>query len=111
MSGSAIMVIGSGGVLVELVGDSVTLLLPASKAEIRQALGRLRVYRLLQGYRGRPAADLDGVVDTIARLADFARDCHTRLLELDINPLLVTSQGCIAADVLLREVDADAVPG
>lgn len=102
------LVIGSGGVMVELLRDTVTMLLPASEEQVRAALERLQVFRLLQGFRGRPAADLDAVVGAIVAITDFARDYHSRLLELDVNPLLVTPRGCIAADVLLRETEVDA---
>ncbi len=101
------LVIGSGGVLVELIHDSVTLLLPASRAQIRDAIGRLRVSRLLDGFRGGVAADLDAVVSTISAVAGFAQSHRSKLLELDINPLLITPYACIAADVMLREVDPD----
>jgi len=101
-----IMVIASGGVLVELMRDTRTLLLPAGDDEIRRALSELKCFALLQGFRGRPAADIDRLVAAIRALADFAAARHERLLEMDINPLLVTPRRCIAADVLMREVVA-----
>jgi len=96
------LVLGSGGVLVELVGDRVTLLMPASEAEIRAALGSLRASRLLGGYRGRPAGDVDAAVRAIAAIQGFALAQHSRLVELDVNPLLVCERGAIAVDALLR---------
>ena len=98
-----LLVLASGGVLVELARDARTLLLPASDAEIRAALESLRCFPLLQGFRGKPAADMNGVIASIRRLIDLAearRDC---LVEMDINPLMVTASRCIAADVLIRE--------
>ncbi len=98
-----LLVLASGGVLVELARDARTLLLPASDAEIRAALESLRCFPLLQGFRGKPAADMNGVIASIRRLVDLAearRDC---LVEMDINPLMVTASRCIAADVLIRE--------
>jgi acyl-CoA synthetase (NDP forming) len=98
-----LLVLASGGVLVELARDARTLLLPASDAEIRAALESLRCFPLLQGFRGKPAADMNCVIASIRRLIDLAearRDC---LVEMDINPLMVTANRCIAADVLLRE--------
>ncbi len=96
------LVLGSGGVLVELVADRRTLLLPASEAEIRTALGSLRVSRLLAGYRGRPAGDLDAAVAAVRAIQDFALAHQHRLLELDINPLIVLAHGAVAVDALLR---------
>ncbi len=98
-----LLVIASGGVLVELTRDAQTLLLPASDAQLREALRRLRCFALLRGYRGKPAANLDRVVATMRRLIDFAGANRGSLLELDVNPLMVTRDACIAADVLIRE--------
>ena len=97
------LVIASGGVLVELLEDACTLLLPTSDEQIRNALCGLRCFRLLQGYRGRPAADIDALVACIRQLAGFAEERHARLLEMDVNPLMVTAHRCVAADVLIRE--------
>ncbi|WP_263248698.1 acetate--CoA ligase family protein [Saccharopolyspora rosea] len=95
------LTIGAGGVLVELVRDAVTLLLPVQRAQIRAALAELRIWPLLAGFRGR-SADVDAVVAAIAAIADYARD-HDRLVELDVNPLLALPRGAVAADVLVRE--------
>jgi len=98
------LLLGSGGILAELVGDSVSLLLPTDAATLRAALGRLKVARLLAGWRGRPAGDLEAVVAAALALARFAEAEAGRLLECDVNPLLVrpAGQGAVAADVLLR---------
>ena len=98
-----LLVIASGGVLVELLDDSITLLLPTSDDRIRDALRKLKCFKLLQGFRGKPEADLDGVVNSIRSLAAFAQKNHERLLEMDVNPLLVTAHRCVAADVMIRE--------
>ena len=98
-----LLVIASGGVLVELVRDATTLLLPTSDAQIYDALQQLRCFPMLQGFRGRPAADIDGVVGSIRALIGFAESCQASLVEIDINPLMVTPHACIAADVMIRE--------
>lgn len=97
-----VLTIGAGGVLVELVDDVVTLLLPVSEAEIRAALRSLRSWPLLDGFRGRPGGDVDAVVDAVARVAAYATAEATGLVELDVNPLLVLprGQGAVAVDVL-----------
>ena len=97
------LVIASGGILVELIQDAVTLLLPTSDEQIREALGQLKGYKLLQGYRGKPPADIAAIVRAIRAMVSFAEDSRGSLLEMDINPLLVTPQGCIAADVMIRQ--------
>jgi acetate---CoA ligase (ADP-forming) len=96
-----LMTIGSGGVLVELLKDSATLLLPANRHDIEAALAGLKLYKLLTGYRGRKRADLAAAVAAIEGIADFAT--RHAVEELDINPLIVCAegQGAFIADALL----------
>ncbi|EXL09273.1 acetate--CoA ligase family protein [Aquamicrobium defluvii] len=98
-----VMTLGSGGVLVELLRDSTTLLLPATPAEIEAGLRSLRLFPLLDGYRGRAKADLGAAVDAIHALAGYVLDHAQEIEELDINPLIVCEQGRGAwiADALL----------
>ncbi len=96
-----VVTIGSGGVLVELLKDTRTLLLPITPAGIEDELRALKLFPLLDGYRGRPKADIDAAVDAIGRIADFA--LATDLAEMDINPLIVCAEGegAWVADALL----------
>jgi len=96
------LVIGAGGVLVELLKDSTSLLLPTTEGAIRAALLGLRSATLLQGFRGRPAADLDALVVAIRAVADYACENASQLLELDVNPLMVGPRGSTAVDALIR---------
>lgn len=96
------LVIGAGGILVELLKDSRSLLLPTTDGAIRQALLSLRSAALLQGFRGRPDADLDSLVTAIRAVADYACENAAQLLELDVNPLLVGADGTTAVDALIR---------
>lgn len=104
------LVIGSGGVLVDLIGDSEVLILPCSDQEVREALSCLKVSRLLQGYRGHPAGDIDAVVAAILDIQRFVLDHRGSLAEMDINPLIVRpeGQGTIAVDALIRMVGEQA---
>ncbi len=97
------MTLGSGGVLVELLQDSATLLLPASREEIEAALSGLKLFPLLTGYRGRPKADLPAALEAVAGIAAFVAERATSIAELDINPLIVCGQGegAFIADALL----------
>ena len=104
------LTIGSGGTLVELVGDSATLLLPTTAAEVRKALSSLRCAPLLDGYRGRPKANVQAVASAIEAVAAFAAAHHDTLAELDVNPLAATPEGAFALDALLRMAPA-AAPG
>lgn len=96
------LVIGAGGILVELLKDSRSLLLPTTDGAIRAALLSLRSAPLLQGFRGREAADLDALVAAIRAVADYACENAGQLLELDVNPLLINAQGAVAVDALIR---------
>lgn len=96
------LVIGAGGILVELLKDSRSLLLPTTDGAIRQALLSLRSAPLLQGFRGRQAADLEALVSAIRAVADYACENAAQLLELDVNPLLVGADGTTAVDALIR---------
>ncbi|MNF45638.1 hypothetical protein D3C84_267800 [compost metagenome] len=96
------LVIGTGGIMVELLKDSRSLLLPTTDGAIRAALLGLRSAPLLQGFRGRQAADLDGLVAAIRAVTDYACENAAQLLELDVNPLLVGAQGTVAVDALIR---------
>lgn len=98
-----VMTLGTGGVLVELLQDTATLLLPSSREDIENALRSLRMFPLLDGYRGKPKADLNAAIDAVMGIAAFAVNNSVRIAELDINPLLVCREGDGAwiADALL----------
>jgi acyl-CoA synthetase (NDP forming) len=98
-----VMTLGTGGVLVELLKDSATLLLPSSRADIEAALRSLKMFPLLDGFRGRPKADLQAAIDAIEAIAGFALANAGRLDELDVNPLIVCAegQGAWVADALM----------
>jgi len=96
------IVIGSGGILVELLSDSIPLLLPVNREDAFVALSKLKVYPMLQGYRGNPAADIDAVIDVVMSVVDLVTSSD--VIELDINPLLVMTKGdgAIAVDTLVK---------
>ena len=98
-----LLTLGSGGILVELLDDSRSLLLPCGRHEVEEAFDGLRSAPLLEGYRGRPAADKAALLDLIMAVQDFALGAGERLLELDINPVMVCAegQGAFAADALI----------
>jgi acetate---CoA ligase (ADP-forming) len=98
-----VLVIGAGGVLVELLRDAKTLLLPVSRDEIKQAVENLKIATLLRGYRGGPAADMDAIVDNIMAVARYTEDNMDSVRELDVNPLLALEVGAVAVDALIRK--------
>jgi acyl-CoA synthetase (NDP forming) len=97
------LTIGSGGILVEVLQDSVTLLVPAPRSEIEAALNSLRSAPLMRGYRNRPPADVTAAADAIEAIQRFAIANAGALLELDVNPLLIGAEGegVFAADALI----------
>ena len=97
-----LLTVGAGGVWAELVDDVRCLLLPATPAEIGQALGRLRIWPVLEGYRGNPGADIEAAVKAIESLARFAHGEAGRLLELEVNPLLALPNGAVAVDAMIH---------
>ncbi len=97
-----VLVVGSGGALVELVEDTRTLLLPADREAIAAAIGSLKAAQLIAGFRGRPAGDVDAAIDAVLAVAAFAEAHRDRLVELDVNPLVVTPRGAVAVDALIR---------
>jgi len=98
------LIVGTGGILVNLMNDSSTLLLPTTRQAVLEAVQSLQGYKLLRGYRGRPEADMDAIVDSVMAVADFAMEHWDSVLELDINPLMVgpKGQGAVAVDAMVR---------
>jgi hypothetical protein len=90
-------------VLVELLKDSQTLLMPARRDEVESALLMLKSAPLLDGYRGKPKADVTATIDAIMAIQAYAIAKADSLVELDVNPLLIGPQntGVFAADALI----------
>jgi acyl-CoA synthetase (NDP forming) len=96
------LTLGLGGVTAELLADTVTLVLPASPDAMLAALRRLRLWPLLDGYRGRARADVAAVVAIADRLAALML-ARPELEEIEINPILVRTHGAVAVDALIRK--------
>jgi acyl-CoA synthetase (NDP forming) len=99
----SVMTLGSGGVLVELLRDSATLMLPASRDDVENALRGLKLFPLLDGFRGQPKADLEAAIDAILGIAAFVLSNAEKIDEMDINPLIVCAagKGAWIADALM----------
>jgi acetate---CoA ligase (ADP-forming) len=95
-----LIVVGAGGVLVELLADRAVALPPVDGRTARQMIGELRVARLLAGVRGAPPADLGAVVRAITGVSALAEDLGDRLAALDVNPLICGPHGAVAVDAL-----------
>lgn len=100
-----VLAIGLGGIYVEVLKDVAFRLAPLSADEARRALRELRAFKLLEGVRGRPASDIDALVDCLVRVSWLAADLGDRIAELDVNPLCVLPKGRG-----VRVVDALVIP-
>ena len=98
-----LVVVGSGGVLVELVQDCVAALAPVSVQEARAMLARLKGYPLLTGFRGGARVNLDALADAVARVSELAAELAGELEELDVNPLRCGADRVVAVDALIAK--------
>jgi acyl-CoA synthetase (NDP forming) len=96
------LVVGAGGIWVEVLRDSVLRVLPVDPAEVRSMLTELASFSLLTGARGTEAADLDRVVEVISRIADVAYALGDEVEELEVNPLRVRGSEVEVLDALVR---------
>jgi acyl-CoA synthetase (NDP forming) len=95
-----LIVVGAGGVLVELLADRAVALPPVTAAQAADLVGELRVARLLAGVRGARPADLGAVTQAICGLSELAIELGDQLEALDINPLICSPAGAVAVDAL-----------
>jgi acetyl-CoA synthetase len=97
------LLVGGGGILVEMMKDSASLLLPTTRQRVLATLGQLNCAALLNGFRGAPPADLNAAADVILAVAGLVEDDPSSIIELDINPLMLLAegQGVVAADALI----------
>ncbi|MEN3950183.1 bifunctional acetate--CoA ligase family protein/GNAT family N-acetyltransferase [Iodidimonas sp. SYSU 1G8] len=92
-----VIMFGQGGTAVEVVRDRAVSLPPLNPVIARHLMSQTRIYRLLEGYRDRPKADLEGIVSVLLKVAQLVADL-AEVAELDINPLLADDHGAIALD-------------
>ncbi|EHH13635.1 hypothetical protein MEA186_02804 [Mesorhizobium amorphae CCNWGS0123] len=97
------LTIGIGGTEAELLRDTATVLLPASRDAIADALRSLRLFPVFCGWRGRPKGDVEAAIDAIQKFAQFASINEKRFIEAEINPLIVRQgQRAVAVDAVMR---------
>ena len=97
------LLVGGGGILVEMMKDSASLLMPTTRERVLHALDQLKCAPLLKGFRGAPPADLNAAADVILAVAGMVENDPSSIIELDINPLMLLAegQGVVAADALI----------
>ena len=96
------MVVGAGGVLVDVLGDRAVALAPFDRRRAEHLLDRLAVRSLLDGVRGAGPVDIDAVVDALVCLSNLALELGDRINALDINPLRCGPWGVLAVDVFVE---------
>jgi len=101
-TGLMLLTLGAGGVLTELLQDSASIILPATRDQIEDAIGTLRVSKIIQGYRGQAPARMTSILDAVEAIIAYAKTEKEKLLELDINPLIVGADDAVAVDALIQ---------
>jgi len=96
-----LVMVGAGGILVELMKDRAFALAPCSVGEAHRMIDRLKVRPLLAGLRGAPAVDVAALAETVARFSAMASALRNCVQEIDVNPLIVHPNGCVAVDALV----------
>ena len=94
------VLVGLGGIFVEIFKDTSMALAPISKKEADNMIRKLKSFRLLDGYRGAPKSDIDALSDAIVRISEMSAERARELKELDINPIFVYEKGICAVDAL-----------
>ncbi|MFC7493562.1 MULTISPECIES: GNAT family N-acetyltransferase [unclassified Nocardioides] len=103
-----LVMIGAGGVATEVLDDRTFLVPPVTARDASRAVRSLRVWPVLDGYRGSARADVDGLVDLLVRVARMAEEAPA-VAELDLNPVVVDATACHLVDVKAR-LDTGPVP-
>lgn len=98
-----VLTLGAGGVMTELIEDTVSLLLPVTEAEVAPALARLKTAPVLHGFRGKPAADMAKITKAVMAIQAYVLAHADTLSEVEINPLICTADRAVAVDALIRK--------
>ncbi|RFP88478.1 CoA-binding protein [Rhodobacteraceae bacterium 63075] len=98
-----VLTLGAGGIWTELMRDTASLLLPVTAQDIRAALARLKIYPLLTGYRGAPAADIDAIVGAVLAVQAYVMKHAGDVEDVEVNPLLACPGRAVAVDALIRK--------
>jgi len=77
------------------------VIIPSTRADIKKAIDKLKLSKLLSGYRGKPKADMEALLDTIEAVQHYCLSTPN-LIELDINPLMALEKSAIAVDALIK---------
>lgn len=96
-----VLACGAGGTQAELLKDVAVRVCPLSPEEGMEMISSLAIFPLLEGYRGAPAADLGALEGLLLRVGAMV-DAHQEIVELDLNPVVASSDGAVAVDARIR---------
>ncbi len=96
-----LMTIASGGILANLLEDSISILLPSSTDEIDSSLKKLKINKLFSGYRGKKEINRKLLLNNLKKLSDFVIDPKNKIQQLEINPLFVFEENNVAVDAII----------
>ncbi len=100
-----LLTIAAGGVLAELHGDAQHALLPVDSGDVEDAIRRLKAWPILEGFRGRPSADVDKLIKAALAVASYAEANSDILAEVEVNPYLALPSGGYALDAIVRQFE------
>jgi acetyl-CoA synthetase (ADP-forming) len=103
--GPALM-FGIGGILVELLEDVSFRIAPITEYDAKEMIHEIKGFPILDGYRGKPKADIDAIVDTLLKISDLVIK-HPEINEMDLNPVFIYEEGliCVDARIILKKTE------
>ncbi|MHA1150561.1 MAG: acetate--CoA ligase family protein [Promethearchaeota archaeon] len=95
---------GIGGILVELLEDVSFRICPITEYDAKEMIHEIKGFPILDGYRGKPKADLDAIVDTLLKISELVLK-HEEISEMDLNPVFIYDKGlvCVDARIILKK--------
>ncbi|NHJ20007.1 MAG: acetyl-CoA synthetase [Candidatus Lokiarchaeota archaeon] len=101
--GPALM-FGIGGILVELLEDVSFRIAPITEYDAREQIHEIKGFPILDGYRGKPKADIDAIVNVLLKISDLVTE-HEEINEMDLNPVFIYEKGliCVDARIILKK--------
>jgi acyl-CoA synthetase (NDP forming) len=100
---------GAGGTKAEVLNDVALRIIPVTDADAKSMLRSLKTFRLLDGFRGEPPADVDALEEVILRIAELSEE-QPEIAELDLNPVIAAPEGAMVVDARIRVAPADPSP-
>ena len=99
---------GIGGILVELLEDVAFRIAPITDYDAKEMIHEIKGFPLLNGFRGKPKADVNAIVDTLLKVSDLVVK-YEEIHEMDLNPVFIYEKGlvCVDARIILKKKEAN----